>query len=299
MLSVAEREEARLRKIREQMREQDAKRFANPERERDLERVWVVYQWMEKRKVWWLAGFRRRRKRRKQQTMNRFFAKVRRRLGIDKGVPIKLVDLQTAALTVRRGRVWRELLHYTPPHRQTAYKPLEPIPQAPIIFAPKAKPTKLRKDSTIRYHKTDTKFIALGRRQTDRTEGYHYLGPLHATDVHVAMAEARDRYPLFNQIRIVGFTQLSTALQRAVKRGGKIFNKRILWPEPVGLDEILTRSYGEMAGWGMVPGTTRRRDVGLAIRQVERDLKHAVKHDRTDDVTRLLAILSFLYTWEA
>ena len=95
MLSAEELESEYYRRLEAQKLEQERRKFADSDRDVDLERVWVAYVWVHRKDdpsvgEWKLGGFRRRRNLRRVQTMGRFFAKIRRKLGIDKKLyPVK------------------------------------------------------------------------------------------------------------------------------------------------------------------------------------------------------------------
>lgn len=299
-------EASRVANLRTIMREQDAERDERRrfhERQRELERVWVVYAWQDwattrqGRRVltlhleyprWVLCGFMRRRSRRKPQTVGRLFARVRRRLGIDRKTEVKLVDLSTAQKAVRRGTLWRGMLLFTPPHRQHAYKPEAPIAQAKIVKPPKARHTVLRKDRSPRFHGKTTMFIALGRNTWDRVDGYYYLGPLTATSPEDARREASERAAIYNMIEIVPVSALSKRMRNAVKRGTRLFGQRVLWPEPMAIESLL-----ELPVHADIT-TVVRRDARLALKVIEKELNRAIKRQAEPAILEALARAIFL-----
>lgn len=307
-LSIMERERQALENLRALMREQDAAKLRTPDRNKELERVWCVYGWQDwaeyrdprgRMRVvelgtprWVFYGFMRRRSRRKPQTFGRFFARVRRRLGIDKHTEVKLVDLNTASLTIRRSAAWRDILLFTPPHRQHAYQPLAVIEQPKIVPAPKARKTVYRKDRSVHFDRKQTKYIALGSMAGDRRPGATYLGPMASQTGPGAMTEARDRYPVHRDMQIVPVAALSKRLYNMVRKGTKIWKVRVLWPEPIGLDVLLSWSPTALAEF--IGSAEFQRDITLAMQQTEKQLKDAIKREQDDVIAYVLAVRLFL-----
>lgn len=311
MTGMLEREAAKLRVLREEMRQQDKEREQRKrwlDRDKELERIWVVFAWQNtatrrvgKRVIdvkldgyqWVLAGFRRRRKRRKPQTMNKFFAKVRRKLGIARDTELKLVDLWTAQKAIRRGRVWREMLFFTPPHRQVPGKPLEPIEQPDLVLYKKEKPRRIKKDTSIRFHKKRTTYITLARNPWDRVEGHLYIGPMAATTQEDAEREGRALMPHYKDIIAVPVASLSKRLRNAMHTGRKVRpGQRILWPEPIGIEDVTTWSFTRLH-----EHPDRRRDAALLIRHAEKQAWGALRKGREADAVHWMAVLTFLHEW--
>lgn len=229
--------EAQWEKDRDRKRRQwDADRFMDREADPRLHGVWVVYAWMNG--VWNIIGFRRRRKRRKPQSLNKFFAKARRRLEIDKKVPIKIMDLHEARLRARRGDPeWT----FQPP----AYQPRRTAPvnvKPPLIVT-----TKWKRRATVRalkVNKKTTRFIAIGRNRWDRDPGFLFLGPLKAQSKLIATNEARKLFPIYNELLVLGVQELSEPLRHSMFRAKKVRAgvTRIQWPEvPPTFEEMWHR----------------------------------------------------------
>lgn len=307
MLSLQEREARALRELRDTMRAQDKQRVENPERNRALENIWVVFAWQDyaTRRYgktrqfhvqfdtprWVLAGFRRRRKRRKQQTMNRFFAKIRRRLGIDRDVELKLVDLNTVQKHLRRGAEWRDALLFTPPHRQVPGRP-QMSEQIKLVPALKQKVRRFRKDVSVHFHKRKTKFIALGRNPWDRVPGQMYIGPMAAETAGEAAAELATLNSIYTETSIVPVEQLSKKMRNAMHRARKIHpGVRVLWPEPLALDRLLSMTAAQLRTCPQC-----ERDCALWLRHAEKQVHRAVKRDLpASTIAHALAVLTFLH----
>ena len=251
-----------------------------------LLKVWVVYQWDGTQ--WSLSGFRRRRRfRHDRQTMNKFFAKVRRRWLIDKSTEIMVMDLATAqAMSQQPDQSWQRL----PPQRRAPKRARWlPIEQAlPAIPTPKQARRRAPKRA-IRYHKQKHSYIALGRRRFgDRELGYLYLGPLTGSDSLGAARREADR--LFGAIWdtiVVATTELSKRLRGRIHSGKKIVagRTRLLWPEPIELDEVLTLPRLD---------TLRPENVQYLLDEATKQVKRAEKRGTDKDVVHALAALLFI-----
>lgn len=286
-----DREQERQKRLKQQMKEQDQRRFQDPDEMVDLDKIWVIYSWEEHESVpggkWILAGFRRRRRRRKPQTMNRFFAKVRRKLEIHKATPVMILDLQTAALWSRReDKSWQ----YDAPKRQTVLKPSAPIVQV-IPKAPKTKVLRIRKDRSIMFHKKHTSFIALARRSWERDPEWCYLGPLAADTLPEAYEEGKEAAAAYDTLEVVAVDDLSKRLKNAMHRARKVRpGLRIRWPEPMALEAILALPASQLR-------TVPKADALYHIDEQEKVARRSAKSkkDRSKQVTHALAVLSFLY----
>jgi hypothetical protein len=239
MLSYAEQERERIKRLKEQMREQERLRFANPDRDKELEGVWVAHLWVpddpraDKSSTeyangeWIFAGFRRRRHRRKPQTMNKFFAKVRRQLGLQKETHVMLMDMSDATLRLENAdEEWRTRA----PQRQAVKRKLEQ--RMPALLNTDRKKRRVY-DKAIRFHKRESKFIALGRNTWTRERGHLFLGPLDATTANAAILEAQRKFPVYVDLIVAPTDELSPPLRESMHRGKKVRAgvTRIVWPE--------------------------------------------------------------------
>lgn len=249
MLSAEELEAEYYRRLKQQQHERDVRKFIDPLRDVILENVWVAYVWVVDPKTsrgeWLLGGFRRRRNLRRKQTMGRFFAKVRRRLGIHKTAPVMLLDLSTALQrTNDPDQTWR----FRPPQYQTR-RPRLVVSNGPAIVRGKRK-TRAKQKAFIFNPKT-TKYIALGRHAGDkRKPGYLYYGPLRSEKKRQAQFEAKRLFPICNELIVVGTHELSKPLRAALTRNHKVRAgvTRIQWPEvPPTFDQV----WDKMIRWLM------------------------------------------------
>lgn len=233
---VKAREEVWEKQRDRQRREWDAQRYMDREADPSLHGVWVIYGWINE--TWTLMGFRRRRKRRKPQTLNKFFAKARRRLEIDKKIPVKIMDLHEATLRVRRGDF--EWLSKPP-----AFHPRRPTPvnvKPPLWFTTKSR--QRAKVKAFKINKKETRFIVIARHRWERSPEYLYLGPLKARTRARATHEARKLYPIYNELLVLGVNELSEPLRHSMFRAKKIQagKTRIQWPEmPPTFEEMWHR----------------------------------------------------------
>lgn len=240
ILSSAEREEERIKRVRAQMKEQERARLMNPNADSTLEKFWVVHVWAPYRDTfthgeWLFAGFRPRKHRRKPQTMGKFFAKVRRKLGLDKNLHVMMMDLAMMRARVHeKDQSWR----HRPPQYQapkTKIEPREATPYATERFKQKA---------TVRaprFQKKLTKFIAIGRNSWDRTEGYLFLGPIDADTLSLAQKEVARKFPVYNDLILIKTSDLSVSLRNMMHSGKRIRAgvTRLSWPErPPLLEDV-------------------------------------------------------------
>lgn len=237
-------EQERIERVRQQMRDQEKAKWANPVRDSELEGVWVAHVWTPlngspTEGEWIFAGFRRRRHKRKPQTMGRFFSKVRRQLGVEKSAPVMLMDLTTARERALNGdQCWR----FRPPQRQAP----KPKMAQRTVAIDKTKYRTRAKTKAFKLSKRETKFIALGKHSWDkRSPGYLYLGPLVAETKHLATLEARRLYrALYAEPLVIATSELSKPLRDAMARGRKVRAgvTRIQWPEvPPTFDDVLAK----------------------------------------------------------
>jgi hypothetical protein len=235
MLSAEELEAEYYRRLEAQKLAQERKRFANTERDVDLERVWVAYVWVTAEDdptlgKWMLGGFRRRRNLRRVQTMGRFFAKVRRKLGVDKKSQVMVVDLGTA---LRRATGADQTWQFRAPQYQERKSVVKVKQYTPAVVRVKHKKTRARQKAFIFNPKT-TKYIALGRNIMDkRKPGYLYLGPLTSQQKRQAQFEAKRVFRIWSDLLVVATSELSKPLRAALARNRRVRAgvTRILWPE--------------------------------------------------------------------
>jgi hypothetical protein len=224
-------EAARIQRLKQQMRDQERARFADPDANADLTKTWVTHLWVPDstapdRGEWLYVGTRRRRLRRKPQSMGRFFSRVRRQFGLDKKSPVMVMDANTARLrNEREDAAWR----FRPPQFQQRRR--KPMPMAPVVDRTKRKTR--AKVKAFKLHKRDTKYIAIGRNPWDRQSGYLYLGPLHAEQKRAAQFEARRTFGVYTDLLVIGADELSKSLRNAMHRGKKVRAgvTRMAWPE--------------------------------------------------------------------
>lgn len=225
---------ARLKRLKKQMREVEQRKFDNPDAEPELEWIWVAHVWIPvnpkdmSKGEWVFAGFRRRRNRRKPQSMNGFFSKVRRKFGIHKSSPVVMRDLQSVARLVRgKDQSWRT----RPPQFQVRKaKPVQRTPE-PIGETTKRRAPK----RAYKLDKRSTKFIALGRNQWDRADGYLYCGPLDAEFRSDAIREAKRTFRAHKEILVIKVSDLSKPLRNQMHSSKRVRAgvSRVIWPEPV------------------------------------------------------------------
>lgn len=230
-------EMARIKRLQKQMREAERIKFDNPDAEPELEWIWVAHVWVPNnpkdmsKGEWVFAGFRRRRNRRKPQSMNGFFAKVRRKFGIHKSSPVVMRDLQSVARLVRgKDQSWRT----RPPQFQERIKaPMNAKQRTP---EPIGETTKRRAPKkAYKLDKRSTKFIALGRNPWDRAPGYLYCGPLDAEFRSDAVREADRLFRMHTEVLVVKVADLSKPLRNQMHSSKRVRAgaSRIQWPEPV------------------------------------------------------------------
>jgi hypothetical protein len=276
IMTANDREEARIKRLRDQMREQDRLRFANPDRDFELEAIWVIYLWDGEK--WILAGFRPRRRRRKPQTMARFCAKVRRKLMIERGTPIKLMGLDRAARLARQNdTAWQ----FIPPER----KPRRVRPDAPDpVFYGKKQPKRRAHDKAIRFHKRDSTFVVLGRNPWERAKGHLFLGPLTIETKRSAEREAARLFPIYNDLVVVATDALSKPLRNQMHSGKRIRAgvTRIVWPEvppmfPVVWEKAIRKT----------PSGVGRRGLAVADARMDQEAAQAVPGAGAHSLRRL------------
>jgi hypothetical protein len=231
LMTAHEIEQQHARRFKEQQRERMLAKFSNPDADSDLERTWVVFTWHPAGEdvtvgEWKVAGFLPRKRRRKPQSMGRFFARVRRKLQIDKKTPVRISDLGVArqALTKDPGQ-W---LNQPPKYQKRKRKMEQRMPK------PLGKTTKRRaKQKAFVLNKRVTKYIAIGRNAWDRAPGYLYLGPLSSMQKRQAQFEARRVFTTYNTLLVLETRELSKPLRNAMASSKRVRAgvTRIQWPE--------------------------------------------------------------------
>lgn len=233
IVTEKERERRRQKRFKQEVRELELRKYWNPERDLELAETWVIYIWVptdddRSEGKWRLAGFRRKRRLRKRQTMNGFFAKIRRKLELDKKTYVMVRDLDEASRRLREAdQSWQ-----TRPPRFYQLKPKEKIIRTPKPKRPKVE----RRRATVKaylFNKKTTKYVALGRFSWSRSSKYLYLGPLTSTTKRQAQFEARRMFPVYDQLLVIAASELSTPLRAAMARSRKVRAgvSRIVWPE--------------------------------------------------------------------
>jgi hypothetical protein len=238
--TAREIEREHVARFKEQQREATLRRFANPDLDPALESVWVVFAWHPAGDdvtvgEWKLAGFRPRKRRRKPQSMGRFFARVRRKLNIDKKTPVRVMDLRMARqfLSNPAEHAWLE----RPPRYQRRKPKMEQRMPKPIGKRTKRRATQ----KAYLLNKRGTRYIAIGRNTWDRAKGYLYLGPLRSEKKRQAQFEAKRMFNVYSDILVLDTEELSKPLRNAMARGKRVRAgvTRIQWPEiPLGFDDV-------------------------------------------------------------
>jgi hypothetical protein len=233
-VDIDHNEIARIKRLQKQMREREERKFRNPDAEPELEWIWVAHVWVPNnpkdvsKGEWVFAGFRRHRNRRKPQSMNGFFAKVRRKFGIDKKSPVVMRDLQSVVRLVRgKDQSWRTR---PPQFQERRVTPVQPK----VVLGGKATKRRAPKKAYLMDRRT-TKFIALGRNSWDRDPKYMYCGPLTADYRSDAVREAERIFKMYNDIIVVKVADLSKPLRNRMHSAKRIKAgvTRLQWPEPI------------------------------------------------------------------
>lgn len=237
LLTEKERERRRQQRFKQEVHEQELRRYANPERDPELAKVWVVYQWVPSdadEGEWLLTGFRRKRSLRKHQTMARFFSKIRRKLNIDKKSFVLLRDLDEAS---RRLKEYDQSWRTRPP--QFHQRKSKTIARAPAKKKQVKKKPRRVTTRALMFNKK-TKYVALGRSEWSREPGYLYLGPLASTAKRQAQFEARRIFTVYTDLLVLEVGELSEPLRASMARNKRVRAgvTRIAWPEvPPTFDE--------------------------------------------------------------
>ena len=273
LMTEKERERQRQKRFKQEVREQELRKYWNPERDLWLARVWVIYIWIPSdvpgEGKWKLAGFRRKRQLRKRQTMNGFFAKIRRKLEVDKKVFVLVRDLDEAS---RRLRETDQSWQTTPPQyyqRKLRKKKIK----APVI-PKRVKPPRRR--ATVKaylFNKKTTKYVALGRFSWSRSPRYLYLGPLISKTRREARREAARIGACYNDLLVIEASELSKPLRAAMARSKRVRAgiTRLVWPEvPPDFDHMwrkfATRLIKQELHGAVTLDDPRMIDVELALR---------------------------------
>lgn len=229
-----------------EMRQQDKRRFTMPDlRDMDpdtlkaMQSWYVVMVWTvveegppefsceAERRFWSLAGFVRRRNRRKVVSMNRMFAGIRRKCGIDRDEPVRVVDLVTAH---RNVLATGDIVHTDPPQHYETTRPDGPLKNAlerPVVVGGRIlKVTVQRSDVKLKPHKIrdtstpaskGTKYIAIGEK-IGRVPGI-YLGPLRSSTKAAAQREADHTWASMYDITVYTVAKLDAKYRRRIRNG--------------------------------------------------------------------------------
>jgi hypothetical protein len=271
LMTAHEIEQQHARRFKEQQRERMLAKFSNPDADPDLERTWVVFSWHPAGEdvtvgEWKVAGFLPRKRRRKPQSMGRFFARVRRKLQIDKKTPVRVSDLGVARNSLSVDQTWLT----QPPKYQKRKRKMEPRMPKPL-----GKTTKRRaKQKAFVLNKRVTKYIAIGRNAWDRAPGYLYLGPLSSMQKRQAQFEARRVFSLYNTLLVLETRELSKPLRNAMASSKRVRAgvTRIQWPEvPPTFEEqwakFMRRLLTKELHGAIAPDDARLVDVELALHE--------------------------------
>jgi hypothetical protein len=270
LLTEKELERRRQQRFKDEVREQEIRRYWNPQRDLELAKVWVAYVWEPAEEFgtgqWNLAGFRRRRRLRKRQTMNGFFAKIRRKLEIDKKRFVLVRDLDEASRRVKEDdQSWV----LTPPQyyqRKLAARARAPTKVKPPKRAPRRAPVK-----AYLFNKKKTKYVALGRSDWLRSQKYLYLGPLTSTTKRQAQFEAKRTFPVYIDLLVIAADELSKPLRAAMARSKRVRAgvTRIAWPEVPPVFETMWKKFATRISTKELNGVAlddpRMVDVELAL----------------------------------
>lgn len=227
--SSEEKYEQRMEEERRRWREQDQRRFVNPDRDPELDAVWVVYVWRENE--WHLAGFRRKKPlRRKEMTLPKLFGIVRNQLKLGREEIVKLVSLQDAHVSkhfpppaVKQSHVHmngtedeRRLLQRAP-RRRPSLRPEEP-PEGVFddIEAPEQGVREVPDGSVVFTSKT--RYVAWGKKPRRTDDGkWWFLGPCLSQKKRESEAEIRRRFSIYPDVRVVEVRTLSYSLRSRIR----------------------------------------------------------------------------------
>lgn len=218
----------RMARQRAEWRQQDKKKFYNPEHELPagedpLDKEWNVYAWTDSDHglSWYLAGERHKKPgRRKPMTQNRLFAGIRQQFGIARDTPVLLVS--------QRDDKGAES-HPAPKHRDTL-RPWKPPKEAVALREiPKVQKTKIRKDTSPKMKiepkiastgrvigfTFKTRYVAWGR--TGPKHAWFYLGPCGAMTKRDAKREIGHRHPTHSEVVVIDVRTLSYSLRSRIR----------------------------------------------------------------------------------
>jgi hypothetical protein len=221
-----------------QIQEQKRLKYTDPSYDEVLDqRVWVVHVWRDG--AWQFAGFRPMRRLRRKQTMNRFFTKIRRRLGLEKLEEVMIMDFHFAAKRAKdKDQSWRT----RPPQFQQAKPKMEQVMPEPLVAK---QPKRRSKVKAYKLNKQTTRYVALGRLMKDRYPGWLYLGPLSAETKRDARQEAVRLFTIYSEILIIATSEMSKSLRNAMHSGKRVQAgvSRVQWPEvPPTFEEIWVKA---------------------------------------------------------
>ncbi len=220
----------RMAQQRRDWKEQDRKKFYNPEhalpaKQDPDDKVWNVYVWNDEGSRtsgphWVKVGERTKKtNRRKPMTQNRLFAIVRQQFGIPRESCVLLVSQRDD-----RGD------HPAPKHRDTLRPHKPPTEALAVRETPKTKKTKIRKDRGTqvqldKHERRDgsvfftfkTRYVAWAKQP--RGTKFFYLGPCESGTKVSAKAEIRKRYPIYPDPVVLEVRRLSYSLRSRIRSG--------------------------------------------------------------------------------
>lgn len=214
-------------------KEEDARRFYNPDADKDANGIWNAYMWgtynaeLQKERWHYIGQRRKKPLRRKPMTINRLCAGIRQSLGIPKDRPIKLISEQDDNVRKRRGDVWE---HIPPKHFETLASWEPPEEALALRELPKQRVTRHKKDrspqlagspklaSTGRVvgFNFKTRYVAWGRSKKD---GWVYLGPCMEKTRRSSRTEILHRFPIYPDPVIVEVRTLTYSMRSRLRDG--------------------------------------------------------------------------------
>jgi hypothetical protein len=258
----------------------------------ELNKVWVAYTWSDEAQSWLLAGFRRRKAKRIPRSMNRFFATMRRRLGIAKDTPTKVLPLGEALRRAHGDPAWLQ----EPPERHAfTYRPRK-LPKESIVLPTvlsRKQPKRRVRDRAPKFHKKETRFVALGRRRfSERQPGFLYLGPLTETYYSNAVREAEKFFGVIWEVTVIRTADMSKRLRHQIQRGKKVVpgRTRLRWPEFVHIKDLLQMTATDVR----VVSRKKKIDLIHLSEELSDKMYKAVAKDNDDKTAARMAELLFV-----
>lgn len=192
-------------KLRAEMRAQDRKRHAHPDRDPELAQVSVVYVWHDD--AWQMVNFVRTPK----TITPKILRRIRRRSGVTKHFAIMLRELW---LVERDGDPT------TPPQRFATTRPTEIAPDLPLprqVPSPKAR--RVTRDRSTHLD-PETVYVAFGLLRDKRANKPPlYLGPLQERTYGFAKREAQRQFGALYDVRIAALKELPKGLRKRLRNG--------------------------------------------------------------------------------